>query len=146
MKVFIKWRDEWLLGIENLDEQHKMIAGCLNRFVDEYRCKARAGAGNDKEWREKLINLAKELYTRTKEHFRDEETVMRREGYPGLAFHAREHAMLLAELKSTFSAQLNPECCTMNEETLEALKSWFVAHLSRSDREFYNYLNRNNPD
>ena len=71
---------------------------------------------------------------------------MHRESYPGFAFHAREHAMLLAELKSTFDAELKQECCTMNEETLTALKSWFVVHLSRSDREFYNYLKCHNPD
>jgi len=80
------------------------------------------------------------LYNDTRDHFRFEEAMMKKAVYPGYASHAHEHAMLLAELKSTFSGRLEKGSCSMDPEILKALKSWFIGHVSRSDREFANYV------
>ena len=140
MEGFIKWRDELLLGIETLDNQHRVLADCLNRLVQACSCDGQPDAADKARKMKVLEGLTEELYSITKEHFMAEEAMMRNESYPGYASHAREHVMLLAELKSTFARKLREGCCDMNPEVLRSLKSWFVIHVARSDREFADFL------
>jgi hemerythrin len=141
MQDFITWRDEWMLGIADLDNQHLTLADCLNRLVRE--CASRGVPDNEADIAQKkavLGGLVDELYTKTREHFSNEESMMIREGYPGYAAHAREHTMLLGEFKATFNIRASDGACKLDENTMAALRSWLVAHVARSDREFANYL------
>lgn len=142
MEGIFKWRDEWLLGIPTLDDQHRVLADCLNRLVNE--CASLHGPNgdgdNDPVRKEALKQLMEKLCDRTRRHFAVEEEMMLEAGYPGYALHQREHVMLLAELKSTFAARLRDGCCNMNPEILSALKSWFIVHVVSSDREFAQWL------
>ena len=141
MAEFIKWRDAWLFGIDHLDDQHRELANMLNRLVRECTCTEQDKRSMSDEKKQRMRRLLDDLYTGTKQHFQDEEALMIEQGYPGYVGHAREHAMLLGEFKSTFRAKLDEGCCNMNPQTLTALKSWFVVHVARSDREFTEYLN-----
>ena len=140
MAAFLTWNGDWLLGIDALDSQHKVLADCINRLVVECR-----QAGNDSpqyavKRRAVLERLFHELYTTTKEHFSFEEALMCAEDYPSLSVHAREHVMLVAELKATFINGVKEGCCNLNPEFLLALKSWLIAHVTHSDRDFANFL------
>lgn len=145
MEPYFHWRDEWLLGIDILDDQHRVLSDGINQLVQ--LCHTEGGSGtSDREQRIKLLSdLMDELYRNTREHFRVEEAMMKKEAYPGYASHVREHAMLLAELKSTFAERLKRGCCSMEPDILNALKSWFIVHVSHSDREFANYLKTGKP-
>ena len=140
MQEFIKWRDEWSLGVDTLDAQHRDLADCLNRLVRE--CLHGHRSENKGSIKTSLViqSLLDELYRKTKEHFSYEEAMMREEKYPGYISHAREHAMLLGELKSTFTAKVKEGCSDIDPELLSELKYWFIAHVSRSDREFADFL------
>ena len=46
------------------------------------------------------------------------------------------------ELKSTFAIQLEQDCCTIEPGVMKALRSWFIVHVVRSDREFAEHLRR----
>lgn len=147
MQDFIKWREDWLLGIEILDAQHLGLADCLNRLVRECSRINESENTDDAERLDVLKSLTDELYLKTKEHFKDEEALMLSEEYPGYTSHAREHVMLLAELKSTFDPRLKEGCKNIDPEILNDLKYWFVAHVSCSDQEFADYLlMKENPD
>ena len=67
---------------------------------------------------------------------------MLEQGYPGYASHLQEHAMLLAELKTTFLNRFEQGCAHMDPSVFKALKSWFIVHVIRSDRDFANYMLR----
>jgi hemerythrin len=128
------------LGIDTLDEQHKELVECVNRLVRECSCTRMPEGEAAREKRAKVGALLDELYDSTRAHFVFEEDLMIREEYPLYSMHAREHVMLLAELKSTFASQLRAGCCNMSVEILAALKTWFVVHVSRGDRAFASYL------
>ncbi len=141
MEGIFKWRDEWLLGIPTLDEQHRVLADCLNRLVSECaRLHGPDGDEHDPVQKEVLVQLMENLSERTRRHFAVEEEMMQDAGYPGYASHQREHVMLLAELKSTFAARVRDGRCSMDPELLKALKSWFIVHVVSSDREFAQWL------
>jgi hemerythrin-like metal-binding protein len=138
--AFITWSDDWLLGIDALDNQHKVLADCINKLVVECRQAEAATTESVEERKERLAGLFNELYTTTKKHFSLEEAFMRHEGYPFYTAHAREHVMLIAELKATFVNSLKEGCSNLNHDILTALKSWLIAHVSHSDRDFANFL------
>lgn len=136
----ITWSDDRLLGIDSLDQQHRTLVDCINKLVTECRKSGTDTHGSAGEKREKLARLFDELYTTAKAHFSYEETMMRDMNYPGYAAHAREHVMLIAELKSSFANTLKQAQCSVTPELLQALKSWLIAHVSRSDRDFAKYF------
>ncbi len=142
MEKFIQWRNEWLLGIDVLDNQHRALADQLNRLVQECSCGKESGQQDNEQRRKKLASMVDELYTQTRQHFSDEEAMMLKQGYPGYKAHAREHTMLLAELKSTFAASFEQGCCNMEPAVMKALRSWFIVHIVRSDREFADHVFR----
>ena len=145
MEPYIRWRDDWLMGIEVLDNQHRLLADILNRLVRVCQAEHAAEGFDDQQRRETLGALMDELYRQTSEHFTTEESMMKREAYPGYASHAREHKMLLAELKSTFSEPLQNADCGLKLDIIKSLKSWFVAHVSSSDRQFAGYMRSRSP-
>jgi len=140
MEPFIKWRDEWRLGIEALDDQHRILSNSLNQLVQT--CQGSDTLTDDEKAKRRKVlgELLDDLYRKTSEHFSYEEALMQKEAYPGYAAHAREHVMLLAELKSTFAERLKSGCCNMDPDILKSLKSWFIVHVSSSDREFASYM------
>ncbi|MGD2074889.1 MAG: bacteriohemerythrin [Gammaproteobacteria bacterium] len=139
---FIVWREDWRLGIELLDRQHQVLADCLNRLVRQCACTQEAQADEQPQARRRLGELLDELYTRAKRHFGNEEALMLEHGYPGYASHLQEHVMLLAELKTTFLNRFEQGCTHMDASVFKALKSWFIVHVIRSDRDFANYMLR----
>jgi len=140
VEPFINWRDEWLLGIDALDNQHKVLSDGINQLVQACHQYSESESGDKQQQRTVLGELMDGLYKNTRDHFRFEEAMMKKAAYPGYASHAYEHAMLLAELKSTFSGRLESDSCYMDPEILKALKSWFIGHVSHSDREFATYV------
>ena len=140
MEEFISWRDDWRLGIELLDEQHQLLADCLNRVVRQCSCTEDDDARDREKLRLRLGALLDELYAKAKRHFKKEEALMLEHGYPAYASHQREHVMLLAELKSTFITRFEQGCCHMDPAVFKALKSWFIAHVIRSDRDFADFI------
>ena len=140
MEDFISWRADWQLGIRLLDEQHRMLADCLNRLVRQCSCAKDMGEGANEEARQHVGQLLDELYSRAKQHFSKEEALMREHGYPGYVSHRREHSMLLAELKSTFISKFEEGCCHVDPAVFKALKSWYIVHVIRSDREFADFV------
>ena len=140
MEEFISWRDDWRLGIELLDQQHALLADCINRLVRQCACTENAPqAGRDAD-RQRLGEVLEELYAKARQHFRNEEALMLERGYPGYASHLQEHSMLLAELKSTFIDRFRQGCCHMDPAVFKALRSWFIVHVIRSDREFADFI------
>ncbi len=140
MEEFISWRDDWRLGIQLLDEQHKLLADCLNRVVRQCSCVENGEERDREKLGRRLGELLDELYAKARQHFKKEEALMLERGYPGYASHQREHVMLLAELKSTFLTQFEQGCRHMDPAVFKALKSWFIVHVIRSDREFADFL------
>lgn len=138
----ITWSDNRLLGIDSLDNQHKALVACINRLAAECQKNETDTPESDEKKRETLTRLFDELYTTAKMHFSHEEKLMRDTGYPGYTAHAREHVMLIAELKDNFAKALKQEQCSLNPEILHALKSWLIAHVAHSDRDFAKFFHK----
>jgi hemerythrin len=136
MRLFLEWREDWLLGCEVLDEQHLELAERMNQlylFLTDLR-------KNLMKEPDGLKRRLTELFEETRRHFLDEEALMEAYNYPGLAAHHREHVMLLAEMQECLrEIKTNNRLFTL--ENLKSLKFWQIDHVLNSDREFAEFLN-----
>lgn len=121
-----QWSDEFNVGIQEVDEQHKVLVQLLNQLheaIREHHGKATS--------REILNRLAE--YTRT--HFLLEESLMRLTHYPGFEIHKAQHEELIQQVVA-LQDKLDNEGATITFELLHFLKTWLTQHINDSDKRF----------
>ena len=124
--IDIQWSDEFSIGIEAIDDDHKILLEQVNK------CQ-KLVAGDDENIGEILDNLGR--YTTS--HFKREEIVMESCGYPGLANHRQVHKLLIKQLEE--KRQLYQQGL-LNEQTLSVfLTSWLMDHIKTMDRAYAPY-------
>jgi methyl-accepting chemotaxis protein len=134
---FFQWREEWVLGLEEIDRQHRLLVESLNRLTPLYQKLGRNPQG-DNTARDLLTGRLNLLYGDLELHFRDEERLMRDAGYPDYRSHAHAHVMLLAELKNYCNRIANRDE-ELDLGTLNSLKTWFITHML-DDRDFAEHV------
>jgi hemerythrin len=136
MKPFLSWRDDWLLGFDNLDEQHLELVEALNNLHQYFVQEKEVGTSTGLDKICQQLSLLRKL---TRRHFQSEEALMRKYEYPGLEDHHREHVMLLAELQLHIR-EIETGGKPFSLGTLTAIKHWQIDHLLYSDRRFADFL------
>ncbi len=143
MKEFFEWQNEWSLGVEIIDRQHRQLAVMLNKIVALY---LNNGGQTDSEQRSnQLLEQLKIFYEKVREHFNNEEDLMLKTNYPGHTEHARDHLMLLAEL-THYIRHIEEGLNNINIGTLGTLKTWFISHIISSDKKFADFLQVHSQD
>lgn len=159
MSIFLRWRDEWTLQIDVLDEDHVELVELFNRIAALYGAQqvehsgsgapgplarvAEAAAGRAQEscplGGTTLLECLQQLSERTRAHFHREEEFMRGIDYPDLAPHKSEHDLLLAELSDLMRRLREHRLDSLDTETLDGLKSWLIGHIIGEDRHFADF-------
>jgi hemerythrin len=118
----IVWSDEYLIGHPKIDSQHKMLLELMGELEN-----ARV-EGVETVF---LQDLLTEIVMFTKFHFKSEENIMARIGYPELARHRELHFGLLDILNTKIS--IHGLAFTDSIEAQNFLLDWFVKHTSLED-------------
>lgn len=124
--VLFEWSDSFNVGIQEIDEQHRILVDLLNQLHAAIRDHRGSQA-----CREILDQLAE--YTRT--HFLLEESLMRVSHYPGLDIHKSQHEELIAQVR-TLQEKLDVGQAKISFELLHFLQIWLTKHINESDRRF----------
>lgn len=126
----VEWKDEYSLGNELIDSQHKSLFAILNDLAE-------SGPGNKEDSSFKCLGQMEE-YARV--HFRDEERLMSNNGYPGLAEQIEQHKVFLRQVEdykiSIFSSYVP------YQDIVEYLNNWLVEHILGSDQKFMDYMKK----
>jgi len=80
-----KWADNYTLHDADVDEQHRYLFDLANQIN---RIDSKRG----------MIEAAMNLFKHMREHFRDEEALMKKHAYPGLSEQVQAHDRLLSRL------------------------------------------------
>jgi len=131
---FLEWLNDWYLGIQEIDQQHLALAELLNRVAGRLQETEESRASG-----EVILPLVRRLLEETRQHFKDEESIMREHDYPELVDHHREHVMLLAELQE-FIRDIEEGRRQFDLDSLTALKHWLINHVIDGDMAFARYL------
>jgi len=124
--AFVEWSEEFNIGIEFIDDEHKRLLEQLNNCQQV----AVSDDGDFSESLEQLNDYAAELFKR-------EETMMELCGYPGLANHRQVHRLLLKQFGE--KRQHYQKGILTEGAVLVFLKSWLVDHIKTMDRAYAPY-------
>lgn len=126
MAALITWTNEISVGIEEIDEQHKVLIGLLNAINEAVQ-----------ERRSSMVTaeIITQLIDYTRIHFAVEESLMRILGYQEYEAHKVQHGILiesLADLARKFAAGK----VTVGFELQNFLKTWLTKHILANDKKY----------
>lgn len=127
----VVWNETMSVGIDVLDADHVAIIAALQAIIDALDA-ARSG--------DEVDQCFAELMGAVSGHFKREELVLRASGYPGAAYHIREHVWLASTL---FDIQYNRLHATDNEIRFgvrEFLTTWLYGHVLDDDFAYRAHL------
>lgn len=124
------WKDEYSVGIDEIDNQHKNFISLLNELYDaiqENKIKGELSSIFDK-----VINYAKL-------HFETEEGYFIKFNYPYAEEHIAAHKSLMSELLDK-QRKLAVDEFELSFELMDYMENWLVSHLGRLDKKYADYF------
>ena len=123
--TLFEWDESFLIGIEELDQEHKQLIEDINRLHDEL-------AGNQESEIRKWLG---EICARMQAHFALEEHVMKEHGYEFFDEHKREHEDLLENCTAYMLQYINDASTSPSSSFEDSLKHWVLNHIVTSDKK-----------
>ena len=121
----LEWRDEFRIGIPEVDQEHRELIASINALE--------ADAGTTPE---AVAGFLGELHARIAAHFALEEKVMRARRYPKYREHKDDHERLLDEIREimdTYESVQNYDQAMLSS----TLRLWFGRHFRTLDAELH---------
>lgn len=127
---FVRWRDEYRIGIEAIDDDHRRLLTLINNLQTAVHYPT--GDAFERRALEELVDY-------TKYHFAREEELMRTNDFPGYEEHKREHDEMISRVDGYLEGyQRDPEGTI--EEVARFLKGWLVRHIAGTDQKYAPFL------
>lgn len=125
------WSNNYSVGIEEIDNQHKELLVLISKLFEGTRFK--------KDVKE-ISELTSNLIEFASCHFDYEVKIMQEYKYPEISAHTIEHVEIIKRLKEFYYGLSNYDVDDFASELMILLKSWFVNHLTYTDKKLYDYL------
>lgn len=131
--VLIKWDKSLLVGVKEIDEQHKHLVDLINQLNDSIK------VGQAKDTVQTILKGMAE-YTVT--HFGFEEKYFDEFGFEGADEHKKQHKVFVDRVSSfqkdveSFNASFEEGNLYVAKEVMEFLKDWFVNHIKVTDQKY----------
>ena len=125
-KEFAVWKDEYSVGVESLDDDHRKLLNLINNLQTAVHYQT--GEIFEKEALDEVVAY-------TKYHFDREEKMLEEANYPDLEAHKALHAKMIAEVNG-FVAEYEKRGHEALEEVAQYLKDWLIGHINGTDQEY----------
>lgn len=122
----IKWKTEYALGIEKVDNQHMRLIALINRLVDSYQ---------EDRGRDTIETIFQGLMDYCSYHFVVEEMVMRNHSYGEYVSHKTRHDNFINKIKY-FKADYSKGNSVVLVKTVDYLNDWLIDHIVIEDRKY----------
>ena len=127
---FVQWTDKLNLGVQLVDEQHRMLCSYIN---DLYSAMKHNSA------KDELATIMQHLREYTASHFSTEEQLFEHSAYPHTREHKDVHRRFVAKLEE-FESQIKNGTTTVSMDLLAFLKDWLINHIQGTDPGYVSYL------
>ncbi|MBP9590709.1 MAG: hemerythrin family protein [Steroidobacteraceae bacterium] len=128
--TLIKWRDDFCVGVEEVDQEHQELIGLINTL--------HAALGGERSG-ERVEAFLGEIYADIAAHFALEEKVMRSRGYDALVQHKADHERLLDGLRDLMDEQSDGAVLD-DGRFAQRLADWFSGHFGTHDARLHRRL------
>lgn len=129
--VLIEWSNMLSVGVKNMDHQHQVLIGIINRLA------ATLNQGKAESDHNVLLG---ELMRYTLVNFESEAELMKRIGYEESVTHLQEHQGFVTKVLS-FQERIAHHDKPDVQEFLIFLRNWWVGHILNNDHDFAIALN-----
>ena len=119
-----RWREEFRIGIETVDDQHRQILDLLEVL----------GSALEQQDTEAVRASVERLREDIRSHFDHEEALMERAGYPGLDNHRDVHQMLLDKVDDM--RRMARASGLDRASLVDFLGLWWIDHTQDMDRAY----------
>lgn len=130
----IVWKEEYSVGIESLDNDHKKLISLLNQFNTAY------DYAMSEEFEREALN---DLINYTKYHFEREEKLLEQYHYDDLEAHKAQHQQMIDQVVSFQQLYLEKGHDSLNEIS-GFLANWLIKHINGTDKEYSALLTQHN--
>ena len=124
--AFIKWTDQFSVGVVEIDNQHKVLVKLINKLFD---------AMADGQANIILNEILNEMARYTQVHFATEEKYFAAFNYEGSEAHIDEHQQFIDTVMK-FKTRFEAGNIVLSLEVFKFLKSWLVNHIQGSDKKY----------
>jgi methyl-accepting chemotaxis protein len=132
IKPLITWNDDVKVGIDLIDDQHKVLVDYLNE-LNEFMARGEGGKA--------VGRVIEKLKDYTVTHFGNEEKLFDKYGYPETEDHKRQHADLIETVKD-IDRKFQAGTLALGTEVMEFLRGWLVNHINGTDRKYVPFLKK----
>ena len=129
-KNIIEWKDDYSVGIEEIDNDHKKLINLLNQVNTAYDYAM--SESYEKEALNDLVNY-------TKYHFEREEKMMEDNEYPDLKAHKLQHRKMIEQVNQ-FVERYNNEGHECLHIISDFLTQWLINHINGTDKAYSKHL------
>lgn len=123
----LQWRDDFSVGIDEVDHDHRALIELIGSLQKELR------AGADTQ---QIIRSLGEIYAQISSHFALEEKIMREHHYPHFADHKEDHETLLDDLRDIM-ADVEDDGAIDEPQLTDDLDRWFSDHFNTHDLKLH---------
>jgi hemerythrin-like metal-binding protein len=125
-----KWKNDFSVGIKEMDDQHKVFFDILNRMGEV--------AGGNKGM-EVVGPVLRELYEYSRHHFAEEENWLRIIGFPGLQYQIMQHQFFISQV-TDLQDRYSKGDANIPISTLEFLRDWLLSHILEKDKKYGTFM------
>lgn len=130
MRDYIAWQDDFSVGVDIIDEQHKMLLQVINTFLSSLE---------ESDDRFAIGRSLDEMIKYTEYHFYTEQLLL--EKHPEFLAHLNQHWQLVKQSKKIqddFQRQVEQKAAIF-----DFLLYWLKDHILGTDKVYFDYLLKN---
>ena len=126
----IEWNESLNVGVEAMDSQHKRWVEIINELDDSL---------TNTKGPEMLKKIIKDMEDYVEFHFKEEEQLMERVGYPDIEMHKAIHEEFRERVRKLKEAALSGEMA-LRTQVMIVIKNWFRDHILNEDRKYSKFV------
>jgi hemerythrin len=131
MAIF-DWKEEYIVGVAQIDKQHKVLVGMINELHEAM------STGKGKTVLGKILDG---MIDYTVSHFATEEKLMTQYAYPTYTVHKMVHDKFTTEALALQKKYRAGETVLTNEVS-KFLSNWLKEHILQTDKLLGSFLNK----
>ncbi len=129
----IEWDKKLSVDIKEIDDLQQKMFALLNALID---------LKNKKADTKDCTNMMAEIHDYSRYFFSREEDYMKKNGYPELDTHAREHRQFI-KMAITFRRQVAEDRDNFTDDLIKSMRDWLVDHILTCDLLYVPFLRTN---
>jgi len=129
-KELITWSNNFSVKVDAMDAQHKKLVKMVNDLYS---------AMKDGKSKQVMVGILDGLANYTVTHFKEEEALMQKYGFPGLAQHKVLHKDLISKVVE-IQGKIKSGQASIGIELLQFLKDWLMNHIGEQDKKYGEFI------